>query len=110
MVASLPVGAGVEVSAEREAGGAAWPEGGGATPRGFLWVADDSADPQEVLRFLEKGGPSVRVVALRSRPPSDPGGAWEAATHDGQLIQTDAAPAPTALHGAHRRAITRRVP
>ena len=110
MVASLLAGAGVEVSAEREAGGAAWPEGGGATPRGFLWVADDSADPQEVLRFLEKGGPSVRVVALGSWPPSDPGGAWEAATHDGQLIQIDATPAPTALHGALRRAITRRVP
>lgn len=106
MIAALLSGTGVNVAADPEPGRAPAPQEDDApTPRGFLWVADDSADPLEVLRFLEKGGPNARVVALGSWLPNDPGSAAETATHDGHLILIDANPTPAALQGALRRAI-----
>jgi signal transduction histidine kinase len=105
VVAALLSGVGMEISVQPPTRGAAVDrEGKETTPRGLLWVADDSADPHEVRRFLG-GGPNVRVVALGSWMPMDQGSEGEAAVHDGRLIQIDAAPSHTTLQGALRRAV-----
>lgn len=106
MVAALLSGVGVEVSVQRQADDPAVNiEREGAAALGFLWVADDSVDPLEVLRFLRKGGPNVRVVVLGNWMPMDLGGEGEAAVHDGRLIRVDDAPSHTALQDALRRAV-----
>jgi len=106
MIAALLSGVGVEVSVERESGQAGvGPAAERATAHGFLRVADDSADPREVLRFLDEGGPNVRVVVLGNWFPTNPGSAGEAAMHDGRLIQIAAEPSRSTLQGALRRAI-----
>jgi signal transduction histidine kinase len=106
IVAALLTGVGVEVSVQRHTGGAVVGlEKERETARGFLWVADDSVDPREVLRFLDEGGPRVRAVVLGNWIPVDPGSAGEAATHDGRLIQIPARPSHTTLQRALRRAV-----
>lgn len=106
IVAALLSGVGVEVAEEREEASApVGSSGGGAMGRGFLWVADDSADPGRVRHFLEEGGPSVRVVTLGSWLPTGPGSAGEIAMHEGRLIQVATAPSHTTLQSALRRAI-----
>jgi signal transduction histidine kinase len=107
MVAALLSGVGVEVSVRSPTSGAAVDrEGNEAPAHGFLWVTDDSADPLELRRFLDAGGPNVRVVMLGSSVSMDPGSASEAAVHEGRLIQIDAAPKHSTLQGALRRAVT----
>jgi len=105
IVAALLSGVGVEAAELQEAGAVVKPQGTEAMTSGFLWVADDSADPAEVLRFLKDGGPGVRVVMLGSWLPTEPGSAGEAAMHDARLVRIDAAPSHTTLQGALRRAI-----
>ena len=111
MVTALLSGVGVEVSVQRPTGATAVVPGReGETSRGFLWVADDSVDPLDVLRFLDEGGPDIRVVVLGSWMPMGPGSAGEAALQHGQLIQIADAPSHTTLQGALRRAVVRRAP
>lgn len=106
IVTALLSGVGVGVAVGRGRGDAATsPQGESAKSRGFLWVADDSADPLEVFRFLEEGGQDVRVLALGNWLPADPGSVGEDATHEGRLIQIAAEPAHATLQGALRRAI-----
>jgi len=106
MIAALLSGIGVEISTEHEPdGAAAFPEGQEVKSRELLWVADESANPLEILRFLGEGGPSARVVTLGSFLPTDPGSAGQAAIHDGYLIQIEETPSQTAIQGALRRAI-----
>lgn len=107
MITALLSAVGVEVSVKYCTGGTAV---GLETARGFLWVADDSTDPREVLRFLDEGDPMARVVALGNWMPMDPGSAGEAAAHDGRLIQIDATPSHTTLQGALRRAVVGSAP
>lgn len=103
MIAALLAGVDVEVSVENAA--SADRDLQSEARRGFLWVADDSADPRELLRFLHEGGPNVRVVVLGNWMPMDPGSEAEAAAHDGRLIQVAGEPSHTAIHGALRRAV-----
>jgi signal transduction histidine kinase len=105
IAAALLSGVGVEVVRRPTNGAAVGPDGERATSRGFLWVADKSVDPLDVLRFLDEGGSNVRVVVLGSWVPMDPGSAGEAAAHDGRLIQIADAPSHAALQAALRRAV-----
>jgi hypothetical protein len=106
IAAALLAGVGVEVSVQRPADSAAVDaERQRATSRGFLWVVDESVDPLDVLRFLEEGGPSVRVVVLGNSVPIDPESAGEAAAHDGRLIRIVDPPSYTTLQIALRRAV-----
>jgi signal transduction histidine kinase len=106
MIAALLSGVGVQVSTQHELCEAqSGHDGRAPTTGGFLWVADDSASPRAVLRFLADGGPNARVVALGTWLPADPGSQGEAATHDGHLIQIAAMPTQTSLLVALRRAI-----
>lgn len=77
----------------------------GSAPREFLWVADASVESDDILRFLEAGGPTARAVILGTRLPMEPGSSAEAAVHDGHLIQIDDPPTHTALQEALRRAV-----
>lgn len=104
MAAALISGVGVQVSFEDPPGGTAVEVHGQAAGR-FLWVADDSTAPLEVLRYLEQGGPNVRVVVLGSWMPMGPGTEGEAAAHEGRLIQIAGEPSHSALQGALRRAV-----
>lgn len=106
MVVALLSGVRVEVSVQQATDvGAVGAEGDETVSRGFLWVVDGSVDPGDVLRFLEEGGPDVRVVALGSLVPVGPGCEGESAAHDGRLIQVVDAPSHTTLQSALRRAV-----
>lgn len=60
-----------------------------------LWIADDSADPQAVRRFLDTRGPTARVLALGDWGS---GGGAESAQAD-RVIRIDAKPSYTTLQG-----------
>lgn len=102
MVAALLAGVGVQSSVQDPTG-----DDVGAVDESsaFLWVADDLADPQEVLKFLEAGGPDVRVAVLGDWLPRGPGSVGESAEHDGRLIQIPSRPSQAALQKALRRAV-----
>lgn len=103
IITALLSDVGVEVLAPHDAGGDA-----GLlreASRQFLWVAEDSVDPIQVLAFLEKGGPNARVVVLGNRMPIAPGSAAESAVHDGRLIQIAGAVTHASLQSALRRAV-----
>lgn len=105
IVAALLSGVGVEVLSQQPSDIAGGSEAKEVSSRGFLWVVDHSVDPLDVLRFLDEGGPNVRVVVLGNSVPTDAGSAGEAAAHDGRLIQIAHAPSHTTLQGALRRAV-----
>lgn len=106
MIEALLSGIDVQVSPDPvPMSAASLPDGRESSSREFLWIADDSADPFDILRFLETGGENARVVTLGNWLPTDPGSAGEAAIHDGHLIQLDASPVQSAIQGALRRAI-----
>lgn len=106
IVTALLSGVGVTVSLHRPTGGAGVEaERDTDNAQGFLWVADDSVAAVDVLRFLDEGGPNVRVVVLGSGVRLHPGNAGEAATHDGRLIQIPSVPSHAILQDALRRAV-----
>lgn len=80
-------------------------DGGAGTAEGAtLWVADESADPHAVKRFLNAGGPNTRVVAL---------GEWastERAGQDGRMFQIDATPSYDTLQETLRDALNGSTP
>jgi hypothetical protein len=111
MITALLSNARVEVLSSQALGGDnVGAKGTGATPRGFLWVVDGSVDPLDVLRFLDEGGPNVRVVSLGCSVPAQPGSAGEAATQDGRLVQITDELTHTTLQAALRRAVIGWVP
>lgn len=105
LVAALLSGIGVEALSQHPTVAAGSPEAKGVNSPCFLWVVDGSVDPLEVLRFLDEGGPNIRVVVLGNSVPTDAGSAGEAAAHDGRLIQIAGAPSHATLQGALRRAV-----
>ncbi|HEX2837066.1 MAG TPA: HAMP domain-containing sensor histidine kinase, partial [Phycisphaerales bacterium] len=110
MIAALLSPVGVSVSIQRPTAEPVVEGTEAASSRRVLWVVDDSVAPADVLRFLNEGGPDVRVVVLGTLISRELGGAGEAAAHDGQLIQIAAVPDIATLRGALRRAVTAWVP